>query len=87
MVSRAQILPMLLKVKVKSFSRVRFFVAPWSIAHQASLTMGFPSQEHWNGYPFPSPGDLPNPGIEPGSPALQIGSLPFESINIAYSIY
>ena len=58
-----------------------------SVAHQASLTMGFPSQEYWSGYPFPSPGDLPNPGFEPGSPALQTGSLPFESINNAYSIH
>ena len=62
------------------------FVTTWTIAHQASLTMRFPRQEYWSGYSFPSPGDPPNPGTEPGSPALQTGSSPFESINNAYSI-
>ena len=47
-------------------------------AHQASLSMGFPRQEYWSGLPFPSPGDLPDPGIKPGSPALQVDSLPSE---------
>ena len=47
------------------------FVTPWTVAHQASLSMGFSRQEYWSGLPFPSPGDLPNPGIEPRSPALQ----------------
>ena len=47
--------------------------------HQALLSMGFSRQEYWSGLPFPSPGDLPNPGIEPGSPALQADSLPSES--------
>ena len=47
-----------------------FFEMPWSAAHQASLSMVFPRQEYWNGLPFPSPGDLPNPGMEPRSPAL-----------------
>ena len=46
------------------------FEMPWSAAHQASLSMVFPRQEYWNGLPFPSPGDLPNPGMEPRSPAL-----------------
>ena len=46
---------------------------PWSIAHQASLSMGFSRQEYWNGWPFPFPGDLPDPGIEPMSPALAGG--------------
>ena len=46
------------------------------VAHQAPLSMGFSRQEYWNGLPFPSPGDLPDPGIEPGSPTLQAGSLP-----------
>ena len=41
------------------------FVTPWTVAHQAPLSMGFPRQEHWSGLPFPSPGDLPDPGIEP----------------------
>ena len=43
---------------------------PWTVAHQASLSMGFSRQEYWSGLPSPSPGDLPNPGIEPGSPGL-----------------
>jgi len=49
---------------------------PWSVAHQAPLSMGFPRQEYWSGLPFPSPGDFPNPGIEPESrapPALAGG--------------
>ena len=60
-----------LKVKVKSLSRVRLFVTPWTIAYQAPPSMRFSRQECWSGLPFPSPGDLPNPGIEPRSPALQ----------------
>ena len=47
-------------------------------AHQAPLSMAFPRQEYWNGLPFPSPGDFPNPGIKPGSPALQTDALPTE---------
>ena len=54
------------------------FVIPWTVAPQAPLSMGFPRQEYWSGLPFPSPGDLPDPGIEPGSPALQADSLPSE---------
>ena len=46
------------------------FATPWTVAHQAPLPMGFFRQEYWNGLPFPSPGDLPNPGIEPTSPTL-----------------
>ena len=59
--------------KVKVFSRVLLFVAPWTVAPLAPLSMGFSRQEHWHGLPFPSPGDLPDPGIEPASlssPAL-----------------
>ena len=55
------------------FSRVWFFGIPWAVAHQAPLSMGFSRQEHWSGLPFPSPGNLPNPGIKPASlraPAL-----------------
>ena len=63
------------KVKVKSLSRVRLSVTPWTIAHQAPPSMGFSRQEYWSGLSFPSPGDLPNPGIEPGSPALQADAL------------
>ena len=58
------------EVKVKSLSRVRLFATPWTVAYQASPSMGFSRQEYWSGLPFPSPGDLPDPGIEPGSPAL-----------------
>ena len=58
------------KVKVKSLSRVRLFVTPWAIAYQVPPSMGFSRQEYWSGLPFHSPGDLPDPGIEPGSPAL-----------------
>ena len=48
---------------------------PWTVARQAPLAMGFSRQEYWSGLPFPSPGDLPDPGIEPWSPALQADSL------------
>ena len=58
-------------MKVKSLSRVRLFATPWTVAHQAPLSMGFSRQEYWSGLPFPSLGDLSNPGIEPRSPALQ----------------
>ena len=46
-------------------------LTPWTVARQAPLSMGFPRQEFWSGLPFPSPGELPDPGIEPESPALQ----------------
>ena len=46
------------------FSNVQLFANPWTIAHQAPLSMGFSRQEHWSGLPFPSPGDLPDPGIK-----------------------
>ena len=52
------------------------FVTPWTVAYQASLSMEFSRQEYWSGLPFPSPGDLPNLGIQPGSPALQADSFP-----------
>ena len=51
---------------------------PWTVAHQALLSMEFSRQEYWSGLPSPSPGDLPNPGIKPGSPTLQADSLPSE---------
>ena len=54
---------------VKSLSRVRPFVTPWTVANQAPPSMGFSRQEYRSGLPFPSPRDLPDPGIEPGSPA------------------
>ena len=64
--------------EVKSLSRVRLFVTPWTIAYQAPPSMGFSRQECWSGLPFPSPGDLPDPEIEPGSPTLQADALPSE---------
>ena len=54
----------------ESLSRVQLFATPWTIAHQAPLSMGFSRQEYWSGLPFPPPESLPDPGIEPGSPAL-----------------
>ena len=65
-------------MKVKLLSHVRLFVNPWTVAYQAAPSMGFSRQESWSGVPFPSPGDLPNPGIEPRSPALQADTLPSE---------
>ena len=55
-----------MKVKVTSLSPVRLFATPWTVAHQAPPSMGFSRQEYWSGLPFPSPWDLPDPGIEPG---------------------
>ena len=60
---------------MKSLSCVRLFATPWTGACQAPPSVGFSRQEYWSGVPFPSPGDLPNPGIEPGSPTLQADSL------------
>ena len=67
-----------MKVKVKSLSRVRLFVTPWTVAYQAPPSMGFSRQDYWSGLPFPSPGDLPNPGIEPWSPTLEADALTSE---------
>ena len=55
---------------VKSLSCVQLFVTSWTVAYQASLSMGFSRQEYWSELPFPPPGDLPDPGLEPESPAL-----------------
>ena len=66
------------EVKVTSLSRVWLFVTPWTVAYQAPLSMGFSRQQGWSGLPFPSPGDFPDPGIEPGSPTLQADALPSE---------
>ena len=65
-------------MKVKSLSRVRLFLTPWTVDYQASLSTGFSRQEYQSGLLFPSPGDLPNAGIEPGSPALHADALPSE---------
>ena len=65
---------------MKSLSRVRLFGTPWTVAHHAPPSMGFSRQEYWSGLPFPSPGDLPDPGIEPRSPALQADVLTSEPL-------
>ena len=64
-------MPKNVQVKVKSLSHVQLFATRWTVAHQAPPSMGFSRQEYWSGLPFLSPGDLPNPGIKPRSPALQ----------------
>ena len=66
-------------MKVKLFSRVRLFATLWTIAHQAPPSMGFSRQEYRSGLPFPSPEDLPDPGIKPRSPTLQADALTSES--------
>ena len=72
-------LPLLvLSLKVKSLSRVQLFATPWTVAYQAPPSMGLSRQEYWSGLPFPSPGALPDLGIEPGSPALRVDTLTSE---------
>ena len=66
------------------FSHVQLFVTPRTIVLQAHPSMGFPRQEYWSGLPFHSPGDLPDPRIEPGSPALQADYLPSEPPGTPY---
>ena len=58
---------------LRHFSHVQLFATPWAVACQAPLSMGFPRQEYWSGLPFPFPGDLSDPGMEPPSPALAGG--------------
>ena len=60
------------------FSRVLLFAAPWDVACPAPLSMGFSRQEYWSGLSCSPPGNLPDPGMEPVSPALQVDSLPTE---------
>ena len=74
LISRAYVMKTM-KVKVKSLSRIQLFSTPWTVAHEAPPCMEFSRQEYWSGLPFLSPGDLPDPGIEPKSPALQADSL------------
>ena len=62
----------------EKLSHVRLFATPWTIAYQAPPSMGFSRQEYWSGLLFPSPGDLPNPGIKPRSPALEADALTSE---------
>ena len=71
-----------MKVKVKPLSRIRLFATPWTVAYQVPPSMGFSRQEGWSGLPFLSPGDLPEPGIKPGSPALQADALPSELLKL-----
>ena len=59
---------------------IQLFALPWTVAHQAPLSTGFSRPESWSGLPFPSPGDLPDPEIKPGSPTLQAKSLLSESL-------
>ena len=61
-------------------SHVELFVIPWTVAHQAPLSMGFSQQKYWSELPFPSPGHFPDPGIEPVSPAWQADSLPLKHL-------
>ena len=61
--------------RVKSLSRDQLFASPWTVAHQAPPSMEFSRQENWSGLPFPSPGDLPDSGIKPGSSTLQVNAL------------
>ena len=63
---------------MKSLSHVQLFATPWTVAHQVPPSRKFSKQEYWNGWPFPSPGELPDPRIKPGSLALQAGALPSE---------
>ena len=60
--------------------------SPWTVAHQGPLSMGFSRQEYWSGLPFPSPGHLPDPGIKPRSPALQVNSLPLSHQGSPYKL-
>ena len=74
-------------MKVKLLSCVQLFATPWTTAYQAPPSMGFSRQEYWSGLPFPSPGDLPDPGIEPWSPAFQADTLTSEPPGKSLKIY
>ena len=72
--------------KYSSLSHVQLFVNLWTVAHQAPLSTEFSRKKYWSDLPFPSPEDLPNPVIKPGSPALQSDSLPSEPpVNVSHS--
>ena len=71
---------------MKSLTGVRLFATPWTVAYQAPPSMRFSRQEYWSGLPFPAPGELPDPGIEPGSPALQVDSSPTELTGEPYRV-
>ena len=74
----------MLKLRIVAYVQllgcVPLFAIPWTVAHQAPLSMGFLRQEYWKGLPFPSAADLPDPGIEPVSPELQVDSLPLSHL-------
>ena len=75
---------------VKSLSHVQLFATPWTVAYEAPPSIGFSRQEYWSGLPFPSLGDLPNPGIEPRSPALYADALlsePSGKSNLTNSVF
>ena len=72
--------------KVKSLSCVQLFATPWTVDHQAPPSMGFSRQEYWSGLPFPSPRDLPDPGIKPRSPTLQADALTYAAAAAAKSL-
>ena len=75
-------------VKLKLLSSVRLFATPWTVAYQAPLSMGFSRQGYWSGVPSPSPGDLPYPGIEPGSPTSWADALTSEKGSlVTYDIH
>ena len=76
--TRGRILNFRWKMRIKTVSHVWLSVVPWTAAHQAPPSMGFSRQEHWSGVPLPSAGELPDPGIQLGSPAPQADSLPTE---------
>ena len=81
----------LCQAKCQSLSCVQLFATPWTIANQTPLSMEFSRKEYQNGFTFPSPGDLSNPGIEPMSPTLQAGSLlsepPGKSLTPIYRVH
>ena len=72
-------------MRAQPLSPVQLFAAPWTVALQAPLSMGFSRQKYWCGLPYPPPGDLPDPGIEPGSPELQADSLPLSHQGDSYT--
>ena len=74
-------------VYAQLLSCVQLFAIPWTVAHQAPLSIEFPVQEYWSGLPFPSPGGLPDPGIKPRFPALQADSLSSEPPAICLHIF
>ena len=69
-------IPLIYLCEVKSLNPVRLFATPWTVAYRAPQYMEFSRQEYWSGLPFPSPGDLPNPRIKPGSPVLRTDVFP-----------